>query len=93
MSNNLFVAYDLSNPGQNYEQLTSGIKSLGSWARLQQSVWYINSQFTAEQARAKLDRYLDNNDKIIVIDAKNNSASWKGLSSEVATHMKTYWHL
>lgn len=33
--NNLFISYDLKNPGQNYERVMNAIKGLGSWARVQ----------------------------------------------------------
>jgi hypothetical protein len=41
MANNLFISYDLYNPGQGYEAVIEEIKSLGGWAKVHQSCWYV----------------------------------------------------
>ncbi|MGO4893179.1 hypothetical protein [Flavobacterium sp. W21_SRS_FM6] len=91
MSNNLFISYDLHVVGQNYTAVAEAIKSLGSWAKVQQSVWYVNSAFTAAQAAKKVWGHMDNNDSLIVVDATNNDASWYNLSDEVAQHIQRNW--
>ncbi|WP_269823175.1 hypothetical protein [Aggregatibacter actinomycetemcomitans] len=40
MKNNILVTYDLNKSGQNYDALIEKIKTLGAWAKVQQSVWY-----------------------------------------------------
>lgn len=47
MANNLIVSYDLYSPGQDYSKVIDAIKALGSWAKVQKSVWYVNSSYTA----------------------------------------------
>jgi len=42
--NNLFVSYDLKDPGQNYDRVITAIKGLGSWAKVQYSLWYVSSK-------------------------------------------------
>lgn len=91
MANNLFVSYDLFSPGQDYSKVIDAIKALGSWAKVQKSVWYVNSTFTAEQAVAKVWATMDSNDSLIVIDASNNSAFWQNLPDNVATHIQQQW--
>ncbi|KGE78868.1 hypothetical protein [Halomonas salina] len=91
MANNLFISYDLNTPGQDYSVLIEEIKSLGSWAKVQKSFWYVNSTLTASQAVDRVWAKMDRNDSLIVVDAKNNSAAWQGLSDEVANFIKKQW--
>lgn len=91
MANNLFISYDLNTPGQDYSGLIEEIKSLGSWAKVQKSFWYVNSTLTASQAVDRVWAKMDRNDSLIVVDAKNNSAAWQGLSDEVANFIKKQW--
>lgn len=75
------ITYDLSKPGQNYGDLTDGIKEIanGWWHHLQ-SVWIITTRLTAGQIRDRLGRHLDANDKLIVVGL---SGAWatKGLNA------------
>ena len=91
MSNNLIVSYDLYNPGQDYAKVIDAIKSLGSWAKIHKSVWYVNSKLTASQAVTKVWAVMDRNDSLFVADAINNSASWQNLSDQFANHIKDQW--
>ena len=91
MANNLFISYDLYNPGQNYEKVAGAIKSLGNWAKVQKSFWYAKSNFSASEAAKKVWASMDSNDSLIVVDAKNNDASWYNLSDEVAKYIQDHW--
>lgn len=91
MANNLFISYDLNSPGQDYSSVINEIKSLGSWAKIQKSHWYVNSALTATQAVDQVWAKMDSNDSLIVIDATNNNASWQNLSEDVAIHIKNSW--
>jgi hypothetical protein len=74
MANNLFISYDLMNPGQNYEKVAAAIKSLGTASKLLLSLWYVKSTYTAEQARDAVAKAVDPNDKILVVDVTNKRA-------------------
>ncbi|MCQ9087358.1 CRISPR-associated protein Cas2 [Vibrio alginolyticus] len=91
MANNLFISYDLNSPGQDYDEVIDEIKSLGNWAKVQKSLWYVNSALTASQARERVWAKMDRNDSLIVVDASNNNASWNGLSDEVGNFIKDKW--
>ena len=91
MGNNLHISYDLNSPGQNYEKVITAIKELGSWAKIQKSFWYVNSPYSAEQARDHIKKSIDSNDSIYVVDATNNLAAWWGLSTEVSNHIVDQW--
>lgn len=91
MANNLHVSYDLYNPGQNYERVFERIKSLGTWAKVHQSFWYVNSSLTPAQAVEHIKPALDANDKVYVVDATNNVAAWNTLPADVADLIKREW--
>lgn len=89
---NLIISYDLRKPGQNYEAVAKAIKSLGAWARLHGSVWYVRSSKSAVEARDVIARALDGNDSVFVVDASTNEAAWNGLSDEVSKFVKDHWY-
>nr|WP_314433606.1 CRISPR-associated protein Cas2 [uncultured Brevundimonas sp.] len=91
MANNLHISYDLYTPGQNYEKVIAKIKTLGSWAKIHKSFWYVDSKFTASEACAQVWAVMDANDKLYVVDATNNNAAWNNLSDEVSEHIKKRW--
>lgn len=90
--NNLHISYDLNSPGQNYETVADAIKSLGSWARVHKSFWYVNSSYSAAEAFNIVWAVMDKNDTLYVVDATNNSASWKNLSKQVEDHIRDKWN-
>lgn len=89
MKNNLLVTYDLNKSGQNYDALIEKIKTLGAWAKVQQSVWYLHTSYSTDEVLDRLSKVTDFNDSIFV--ANMNSASWRGLSSEVQQFIHEQW--
>lgn len=92
MANNLFISYDLYAPNQDYTTLIDEIKSLGDWASVQRSLWYVNSTLSAEEAAKRLRVKMDSNDSLVVINTVNNEAYWYNLSDEVAKHIQNFWN-
>ena len=68
MASNLFIAYDLMSPGQNYEKVRDAIKSLGQWHQFQLSLFYVHTPLDAHQAYAAVSRTMDGNDRLAVIN-------------------------
>jgi hypothetical protein len=66
---NLFVSYDLDQPDQNYVAVHNAIKSLGRWYHAQQSLFYVHTALTAQEAHAVVFAAMDANDKLMVVDA------------------------
>lgn len=91
MANNLFISYDLNTPGQDYQKVFEAIKSLGNWAKVQKSFWYVNSNYSASQAVDIVWKVMDKNDSLIVVDATNNNASWQNIDNEVSAYIKKFW--
>ena len=75
MGYNLFIAYDLMQPGQNYEAVRDQIKNLGQWHQFQLSLFYVHTSQTPQQASAQIFSVMDANDKLAVIDASGGIVS------------------
>jgi hypothetical protein len=65
---NLLITYDLDKPGQDYNAIHAKIKSLGRWYYPQQSVFYIHTGLSPEQAHNAIATVMDSNDKLIVVN-------------------------
>jgi hypothetical protein len=77
MANNLFIAYDLLEPGQNYDDVRSAIQGLGKWHQFQYSLFYVNTEMTAAEAFTIVQAEMDPNDRLIVIDAQGGiTTTW-----------------
>jgi len=76
------ISYDLNKPGQNYNELYSEIKSLGSWCHPADSTWYVDTNLSATQIRDRLDA-VDATDSLIVSRA-SAPAAWIGLPNDVS---------
>jgi hypothetical protein len=75
MAYNLFIAYDLDKPGQNYESVRAHIKGLGQWHQFQYSLFYVNTQLSPNEAYAVVSAAMDSNDRLAVIDARGGVVS------------------
>ena len=69
MAYNLFIAYDLDAPGQNYDAVRDAIRSLGQSWQAQFSLFYVHTGFSPEEAFALVQAAMDANDKLCVINA------------------------
>jgi hypothetical protein len=88
---NLFISYDLHNPGQHYERVATAIKHLGSWAKVQKSYWYLSTNLTAKQVADAVWKVMDTNDSLFVVDATNNDAACYGVDQQVGKFMSDHW--
>lgn len=73
------VTYDLNKTGQDYENVIAAIKSAstGVWCSYWKSSWLIKSSLaTASEVFAKIEPYVDGNDRVIVIEVKDNKQGW-----------------
>jgi hypothetical protein len=91
MANNLHISYDLHEPGKNYDRVIAAVKSLGSWAKIHYSFWYVKSSLTAGEARDAIVRSMDSNDSVYVVDATNNVAAWHNIPDDSAKFIREKW--
>ena len=75
MAYNLFIAYDLMKPGQNYEAVRNCIKELGQWHQFQLSLFYVHTNLTPQQAWQHVAQAIDGNDRLAVINASGGVVS------------------
>jgi hypothetical protein len=68
MSYNLFIAYDLNSPGQNYDAVRDAIKSLGDYWQAQFSLFYVHTAHSPADAFAIITKAMDTNDRLAVIN-------------------------
>ena len=82
------VSYDLSRPGQDYEDLISAVKRIcpTHWHILK-SAWIVATDRSAADIRDALTPYLDANDKMIV-NALGQEAAWTGSLSNGTDWLK-----
>lgn len=86
MAYNLFIAYDLLEPGQNYDAVQARIKELGTWHQFQYSLFYVHTDYTAAEAAERVLEVMDvrdypgrnrGKDRLLVIDAKEGiTTTW-----------------
>ena len=75
------LSYDLRKPNRNYSELYEAIKSFKAWWHQTESVWFIVTNKNAGDVRDFLMQFIDNNDKLFVIQVINNWGG-KGFSKE-----------
>lgn len=69
-SHNLFIAYDLVSPGQNYDAVRNRIRKLGPHWQFQYSLFYVHTGYTPQQAYRHVLGAMDANDRLAVIIAE-----------------------
>jgi hypothetical protein len=84
----LIVVYDLHpSPGRDYSVIESTVKSCGSWAHLQGSVWVIDTVETPKAVTEKLITIGHPNDSFFVAQLRENWWS-KDLTTEVLAWLR-----
>jgi len=82
------ITYDLSEAGQNYNDLIESIKkSYPSHWHMMQSKWIVSTSSSASDIRDHLSSFIDSNDKLFVAKL-SGEAAWKGLSKEGSDWLK-----
>jgi hypothetical protein len=72
------ITYDLNSTGQKYDEVIKAIKdsSTGVWCTFWKSSYLIKSYLTAQEINNNITPHLDGNDRLIVIEVKNNYSGW-----------------
>lgn len=81
------ITYDLSEPGQNFENLVEKIKESGSWAKLGGSAYLVDSAKSAVELRDECKKFIDSNDKLYVGQVEA-PAAWSGMPQDVSNWIK-----
>ncbi len=72
------ITYDLNSSGQKYDKVIQAIKdsSTGAWCSYWKSSYLIKSSLTPNQISDNIKPHLDSNDRLIIIEVKNNYQGW-----------------
>ena len=76
------VSYDLINPGQAYPPIVGRLEALGA-KKVLFSEWMLRGSMTATQLRDDLQRYMDANDQLLVIDISGSEMAWTRLQIDI----------
>jgi hypothetical protein len=91
MLNNLIVAYEIS-PGQPTEQaVVIAIKELGDATRLLQTVWHIQSNYSANEAADRIRSAMAGHDRLAVFDMRNEEIAWFNLIDKSESLLDRIW--
>jgi hypothetical protein len=83
-----WVNYDLNKTGQNYDELIKYLKSHQSWAKPLKSSFLVKTSLGVGELRDGIQKYIDSNDDVLVINVDGRSWASYGISSEVTDWMK-----
>lgn len=70
------ISYDLNSPGQNYKALSDELQNSPDWWHYLDSTWLIYTSETPDQIMNRIASILDKNDRILIIEVKNNKQGW-----------------
>ncbi len=84
------ISYDLriSETSEDYQRLIKHIKDYSYWAKPLKSVWFIKTLKSTIEVRDDLNKQIDSNDGIIVIDITKSDWGTIGVSKEVTDWMR-----
>jgi len=82
----VLIAYDLMKK-KDYESLYKAIKSYGTWAHPQDSVWIVKTGNAAKEVRTHLKKHIDSDDKLLCVGL-NGAWGTSGHSTNVNDWLK-----
>ncbi|EGQ1765450.1 TPA: CRISPR-associated protein Cas2 [Staphylococcus pseudintermedius] len=85
--NSYIISYDL-NDRKDYPKLISRIEDYPNAAKINKSVWFINSVFSAKEIRDELKLFVDNDDSLFVATL-TGEAAWSNVICD-SKHLKDY---
>ena len=75
------ISYDLINR-RDYNVLYDAIRSYGTWAKINESLWAIVTTQSALQIYENLIKFVDNDDRLFVIKSGGEAAWINAISSD-----------
>lgn len=85
----LIVAYDLHNPGRDYEKIAAVLRKARSWAHPQGSVWFLDTDIEPATWRDRLGAAGDANDEYFVARMRQHWAGSATMDKDVVTWLKS----
>lgn len=85
-----WVNYDLRLPEQNYDALTTYLKSHSGWAKPAKSSFFVKTELTAAQLLEGARQHTDDDDVIVVVKVDGELWATSGVSAEVVGWMRRW---
>lgn len=85
--NSFIISYDLNNE-KDYSKLITEIESYSNAAKINKSVWFINSQNESSEIRDNLVDYIDSDDSLFIAKL-TGQAAWRNVICS-SQHLKDY---
>lgn len=85
--NSFIISYDLNNE-KDYSKLITEIESYPNAAKINKSVWFINSQNKSSEIRDNLVNYIDSDDSLFIAKL-TGQAAWRNVICS-SQHLKDY---
>ncbi len=85
--NSFIISYDLNNE-KDYSKLITEIESYSNAAKINKSVWFINSQNESSEIRNNLIDYIDSDDSLFIAKL-TGQAAWRNVICS-SQHLKDY---
>lgn len=78
------ISYDLGGPetGESYKKLADAIRKIGDCIKPLESFFLLSTQLPCATVEDRLSDQLDRNDKLIVVEAGECVAAWRGADPE-----------
>lgn len=70
------ISYDLKAPGRDYSNLYEAIKHGTKWWHYLESTWIVITNESPQQVWDRLARHVDKNDRLLIIEARDNVQGW-----------------
>lgn len=88
--NTILISYDLRAPNRDYATLWDHLKSY-AWARPLESVWLVRTTLNPQEVFDAAVKYVDQNDKMFVVDITGKNSVWINLPNDVSEWIKSNW--
>lgn len=67
------ISYDLRGNNKDYQGLINAIKEETNWWHYLESFWMVNTEKSVQELTYKLIQYLDEDDRLLIIDTYTNN--------------------
>ena len=70
------INYDLRQPGRDYSEVFTAIKSCGDWWHFLESTWLVNSWMSAQDIWDRLAPHVHRNDSVLIHAVGRDHQGW-----------------
>jgi hypothetical protein len=92
MANHLFISYHLTPPGRGDGDVARAIQGLGHALRLHESLWLVDSSYSAGDAAEQVRAAMTADDCLIVVDSSNDRIAWFDLGDAAIRSLRAIWN-